>query len=208
MPYTWPENLDLTVKKNVGIGTDTPTHALEVKGILTVTCLPGVFSSIASFSSSNPEPPYVNWNHDPSGINPMRYGYIQAGNFGNTKEFRFVTENEANFTFLGGALGIGTSQPRNPLGIRSQGISEELISFETPDGVTKWHINQNLSGLNLGLNFVETAVADGRLFIQVGGNVGIGTTNPTTKLEVAETIKGTDFRLFRTYYVKLLVFIG
>src|SRR5690349_18143738 len=35
-----------------------------------------------------------------------------------------------------------------------------------------------------GLNFVETGVADGRLFVQAGGNVGVGTSNPAAKLDV------------------------
>ncbi len=97
----------------------------------------------------------------------------------------------ANPSFIGlyvrgtdGNIGIGTTTQRNPLGIRARGVSEELISFESPNGTTKWHINQNLGGSLPGLNFVETAVADGRLFIQSGGNVGIGTTEPYVKLHV------------------------
>jgi hypothetical protein len=85
-----------------------------------------------------------------------------------------------------GGVGIGTTDPgRWPLAVRARGISEELISFQSPSGQTKWHINQNLGGTRPGLNFVETGVADGRLFIQAGGNVGIGTTSPAAKLDVS-----------------------
>jgi hypothetical protein len=86
---------------------------------------------------------------------------------------------------VNGNVGIGTAKPRNPLGIRAIGISEELISFEDPAGNTRWHINQNLGSNKPGLNFVETSVADGRLFIQAGGNVGIGTTSPGAKLDIS-----------------------
>jgi hypothetical protein len=87
-----------------------------------------------------------------------------------------------------GKAGIGTTDPRNPFAVRAAGDSEELISFESPDGTTKWHINQNLGGTNSGLNFVETGKADGRLFLRSGGSVGIGKTDPQATLDVAGDI--------------------
>jgi hypothetical protein len=82
-----------------------------------------------------------------------------------------------------GAIGIGTTNPDRPLTIQAGG-SQELISFKDSSGATKWHINQDLGGSNPGLNFVETSVADGRLFLKPGGNVGVGTPNPAAKLDV------------------------
>jgi hypothetical protein len=81
-------------------------------------------------------------------------------------------------------LGVGTQTPYGATGIRATGISEELLSFENAAGKTVWHINQLLGGQS-GLNFAETAVADGRLFLKAGGNVGIGTTTPAFRLDVA-----------------------
>ncbi|HUA58217.1 MAG TPA: hypothetical protein VML19_05645 [Verrucomicrobiae bacterium] len=88
-------------------------------------------------------------------------------------------------------VGIGTMTPRNPLGIRGQGASEELLSFEDANGNTRWHLNQNLQGslpngtkFTRGLNFAETGVSDYRLFLQSGGNVGIGTPLPQQNLSV------------------------
>jgi hypothetical protein len=83
-------------------------------------------------------------------------------------------------------VGIGTLSPRNPLAVRAQGAWEELLSFEDATAKTNWHINQNPQGVNAsrGLNFSETGVADFRLFLQTGGNVGIGTGAPVANLDV------------------------
>ena len=56
----------------------------------------------------------------------------------------------------------------------------------TPAGATRWHINQKLAAAPVkGFNIAETGVADGRLFIKEGGDVGIGTYQPQQKLHVA-----------------------
>lgn len=52
---------------------------------------------------------------------------------------------------------------------------------------TKHHIDYNTNGLD----FVETGAAAGRIFIKDGGNVGIGTTSPETKLHVSGNILAT-----------------
>jgi hypothetical protein len=98
------------------------------------------------------------------------------------------TENTAALTVLpNGRVGIGTATPRDTLAIRATGRQESLISFEDPQGRTRWHLEQNLGGNRPGLNFVETGVADGRLFIAAGNNVGIGTTQPNARLEVVDS---------------------
>ncbi|MFZ2498182.1 hypothetical protein [Methanosarcina sp.] len=98
----------------------------------------------------------------------------------------FTREDGGDFTNLEirANVGIRTTNPTRPLAIRASGVGQELISFEDPSGNTKWHINQNVGGNNPGLNFSETNVADSRLFIKLGGNVGIGTMNPGNLLEI------------------------
>ena len=88
-------------------------------------------------------------------------------------------------------VGIGTMTPRDPVGIRGQGAWEELLSFEDSSGNTKWHVNHNPQGatpsgakFTRGLNFGETGVADFRLFLQSGGNVGVGTPLPQQNLSI------------------------
>ncbi|MCX6676990.1 MAG: tail fiber domain-containing protein [Methanothrix sp.] len=92
--------------------------------------------------------------------------------------FRSLSVSEA------GNIGIGTASPSSPLAVRARGVCQELISFEDSNGKTKWHINQNLGGNNPGLNFVETGVLDGRLFLKPGGYAGINTVNPQRSLHV------------------------
>jgi len=101
------------------------------------------------------------------------------------------------YSGVSGKVGIGTDTPRDPLGIRAQGTQEGLISFEDPSGNTKWHLEQNFGGNTPGLNFVETGVADFRLFIGAGGNVGIGTGNPNFRLDVRGTI-GNNATLYHS----------
>lgn len=89
-------------------------------------------------------------------------------------------------------LGVGTAAPRNALGVRGLGSSQELLSFEDGAGTTRWHMNQNLAG-QPGLNFAETGVADARLYLQAGGHVGIGTATPAFDLEVNGTVCARQF---------------
>jgi hypothetical protein len=92
------------------------------------------------------------------------------------------------FIRAGGRVGIDTTAPRNPLGVRARDTWQELLSFEAPDGVTRWHLNQLYQGTTPGLNFSETGVADARLFLRAGGNVGIGTAEPTNRLHVDDAV--------------------
>lgn len=82
-----------------------------------------------------------------------------------------------------GRVGIGVPMPTTaPLVVRAQGGSEDLLAFESPLGIPTWTLN-TLAGGKAGLNFTD-GIEDGRLFLQPGGNVGIGTTDPKHRLEV------------------------
>lgn len=82
-----------------------------------------------------------------------------------------------------GKVGVGVPNPTAaPLVVRAQGGTEDLLAFETPGGVATWKLS-TLAGGKAGLNFGE-ASGDGRLFLQPGGNVGIGTLDPKHRLEV------------------------
>ncbi|WP_143097673.1 hypothetical protein [Chitinophaga sp. CF118] len=71
----------------------------------------------------------------------------------------------------------------HPVVIRANGV--DVLAFQDSTGTMKWHWNL----LGSGLNFVESNVADYRLFLQNGGNVGIGTSTPSALLDVEGTVQ-------------------
>jgi hypothetical protein len=97
----------------------------------------------------------------------------------------------STLTLLNGA----TKFNGHPLIIRANG--NDVLAFEDATGTPKWHWNI----LGGGLNFVETNVKDYRLFLQNGGNVGVGTNTPAALLDVAGTAKlGTDGTVLNGVY--------
>jgi hypothetical protein len=66
----------------------------------------------------------------------------------------------------------------HPLVIKANGV--DVLAFEDNTGTPKWHWNL----IGNGLNFVESNVADYRLFLETGGQVGINTNAPTEQLDV------------------------
>lgn len=91
----------------------------------------------------------------------------------------FASTGENQFLIrASGGVGIGTTSPNKALTVNG---SISIQESNTP----KYHIGY-ASG---GLDFVETGVADYRLFIQDAGAVGIGTNGPTEKLDVNGTAR-------------------
>ncbi|MGE5139987.1 MAG: hypothetical protein ACM3JD_11015, partial [Rudaea sp.] len=97
----------------------------------------------------------------------------------------------------------GAPIEKGPLAIRStypptapNNKTAELMTFQDETGKTTWHINQNLDQggiIRRGLNFAETGMMDGRLFLQAApigsppgtiGNIGIGTVDPKASLDI------------------------
>jgi len=66
----------------------------------------------------------------------------------------------------------------HPLVIKANG--PDILAFQDNTGTPRWHWNL----LGGGLNFVESNVADYRLFLETGGQVGINTNNPSEQLDV------------------------
>lgn len=87
-------------------------------------------------------------------------------------------------TQLRAAVGIGGASPNSafPLLVRAA-AGTGLLGFQDAAGAGQWHLNYGGPTIK-GLNFAETGVDDARLYLQDGGNVGIGTAQPNAKLDV------------------------
>ena len=108
-----------------------------------------------------------------------------------------VPTDNASF-FIKNKVGIGTDAPTDHLhiqgadaGIRLSGTTRGKINIATTNQ-PGWHIEVSDATGNQAagdLGFTETGVSGGRLVLQKGGNVGIGTTNPTERLSVNGNIR-------------------
>ncbi len=126
---------------------------------------------------------------------------IIIGNQGVTAESNAIRLGNSlhTRTFLSGNVGFqlgAGATPDRPVTIQASGV--EWIGLRDSAGANKWHMNHK----NGGVNFAETGLVDGRLFLAAGGNVGIGTDTPTrATLEVLgnnTTALGAAYRVNST----------
>jgi hypothetical protein len=89
------------------------------------------------------------------------------------------TDNNQFLIRASGGVGINTNSPFKPLTIQCPLPSCQWLGFRDDSGTSQWHINYDG-----GFNFVESGVAEYRLFLEDGGFVGIGTNNPKKNLHV------------------------
>jgi hypothetical protein len=166
------ERMRITSSGNVGIGSTSPTHRLEV-----VKSSPSSLGAIARFY------------HGPSSDRSFEIGvhettpfpvYIQARNTG-------TTTNTISIQPYGGSVGIGTNNPSNKLDVRGGEIYKTTTDFvfgttgsllSIYNGASTGNTYSAIGALSAG------GSAWNNLVLQVGGNVGIGTTNPSYKLDV------------------------
>jgi hypothetical protein len=170
---------------NVGIGTASPSERLQVAGNINVgTTLPLLLSN-----DTVNEVNYINgiyYTTDNSGYG-IAFGKIVSG----TKTKQLVIRDSGN-------VGIGTNSPARKLEVSQTGDAFINIrgSYSNNSGIIFSDIDLNGDSCAIrndrednALWFSTNGINNERMRITSGGNVGIGTDSPTTKLDVNGGVK-------------------
>ena len=165
---------------NVGIGTTGPTAPLHIQG--------GATSEVLKIEAD--ANPYARWVENGANVGFLQFSSSNAylSNMSNGS-LLFRTNNTDKMTITGsGNVGIGTTNPRGKLDI-TNGSTGQTYS--------------NISGLLIDVNGtsnsyyglrVGSSTGNSHLAVTNAGNVGIGTSSPGEKLEVAGNIQATGTR--------------
>ncbi|HTK03937.1 MAG TPA: helix-turn-helix domain-containing protein, partial [Alphaproteobacteria bacterium] len=167
----------------VGIGTTSPGTKLDVVGDIRAT---GASGTITSSVSMNTEAYYV------SGAAALSYSTtdLKVGNNAFWQSIGLYTNGTRKVTIdSSGNVGIGTTAPGSKLDITVASAGNALQITNSSAATNKsWIMYPVTNGSSTDLRFYDTS---DKMTLQAGGKVGIGTTNPTYKLEVNDTIGGT-----------------
>jgi len=172
----WAEGPKNYFSGKVGIGTIYPASKLSIYSLVA----DGAGTAADGITFGNPDQ-IIGWTHA---------GIWSDGSSGWNGDLVFGTDGDGTKNSNidermrithDGKVGIGTKIPESELHVRS-GYSN-LILDSTGSPGTKWSIYARPQ--NQTLYFQERAPSSGdRMVIKSGGNVGIGTTAPTAKLDV------------------------
>lgn len=167
---------------NVGIGTSSPSAALDIKGVPSGGS--GTILNVG-LDSSNPVR---------AKIHTETYnGAFSLYDSASIEDVKITSSG--NSWFNGGNVGIGTSSPSYKLSTTTAGTAAEVVAgfgnnniqgglqIITSDGNLDWGINA-LNSRNLVFQTNQTE----RMRVDSNGNVGIGTTSPLVRTQISTTL--------------------
>jgi len=193
------ERMRINASGNVGIGTTSPSFKFNVvtdaiAGRQNLAAIDRAASNFVTFT--NPQ-----YSVDasmglmlrvfPQSDSRQGAGIIASGGAlnGETDLSLFVSSGNASSVSYGalnikgasGNVGIGTTNPLLNLQINSTAGNNSTLAYSV-NNVLTWYNRHNAS--TGSFEIVDVVNATPRLVIQTNGNIGMGTTSPTSRLEV------------------------
>ena len=213
---------------NVGIGTDSPTTALDVAGTITSDGLTVSEGSSGATANTNADAIVIE-NNDKTGLSILTpntseglifFADPEDDNIGriaynhSTDAMSLVTNNNTRLTIdSSGNVGIGTN-PDYRLSIQGSQTAGYALNLKSGNGndAIRFYLDGDTGTSNQGSaiflgdpssgTFATSVSIDSRLnnnsYFNNGGNVGIGTTSPDVELDVDGEIRASDGILFGT----------
>ena len=183
--------LFINSSSNVGIGITNPSQKLQINGVEGLPATTGTSQNallrLTPNAPTNGES--LDFGMRVSGSDSI--GWIQATNFGN-----LGTNYDIAINPNGGNVGIGTTSPAARLHVQSSGSDgiivrtstnvEPFIALQRNTGSNGVAVLRSIDGGHLRIDTGATGAAQStKMSVLAGGNVGIGTTSPSKKLEIA-----------------------
>jgi hypothetical protein len=195
--FTTPPSNGLIVEGNVGIGTTSPGGILTISGSSNQLV-------IGNSWSGNQDIVFAGGSSDNTGGNNNTAARIRstaaAPGGAAVGDLRFTVNSGDSLTdaiYISGSgnVGIGTTSPQQRLMVASPSDTSVVLGASylstNNNNFFEVGINANDGYLNLRNSGVSTTVhidSDGNSYLN-GGNVGIGTSSPSNKLYVSDTVE-------------------
>lgn len=167
---------ETTTSSNVGIGTNNPSTKLEIVGSSQIGYEIGTFKLKSATANQ-----FLYMGYDDN----YSASYLQAVKPGTAQQNILLAPH-------GGNIGIGLNNPDRTLTVAGQiGIKNGGVVLTNNNKI--WDISSS----DNNLSFNETGIGT-PLYLQSGGNIGIGTVTPSTRLEIVGTSQaGNEIGTFK-----------